>query len=54
MKARRTIHRYKYLFIDGYNYLNAIGGFDGKTIGALEEGRRKLIESLVEYQAYGG
>lgn len=54
MKGKRTLHKYRYLFIDGYNYLNAIGSFDGKTLGALEEGRRKLIETLVEYQAYSG
>lgn len=54
MKARRTLHKYRYLFIDGYNYLNAVGEFDGKRAGALEEGRRKLIDDLVEYQAYSG
>lgn len=54
MKGKRILHKYKYLFIDGYNYLNSIGGFDGKVAGALEEGRRALVETLVEYQAYSG
>ncbi len=54
MKGKRTLHKYRYLFIDGYNYLNAIGNFDGKTMGALEEARRNLVESLVEYQVYSG
>ncbi len=54
MKAKRTLHKYKYLFIDGYNYLNAVGMLSQKNGGPLEEGRRKLVERLVEYQAYSG
>lgn len=54
MKAKRVLHKYKYLFIDGYNYLNAVGLLSQKSGAPLEEGRRKLIERLVEYQAFSG
>lgn len=43
----------EYLFIDGYNIVNQWSYLDNMS-GNIENARNKLIELLVEYQAYRG
>lgn len=44
----------EYLFVDGYNIINAWEGLKDFQEGDIEESREKLIDILAEYQAYSG
>lgn len=44
----------EYLFVDGYNIINAWGDLKEKTKVSLEVARDELIEHMVEYQSCSG
>lgn len=51
-RKKALIGQNKYLFIDGYNVINAWDELQKTSRHSLEDARRQLIEYLVEYSAY--
>ncbi|MEW9123861.1 MAG: NYN domain-containing protein [Thermotaleaceae bacterium] len=43
-----------YLFVDGYNIINAWPELKQLSVDNLQQAREKLIEQMIEYQSYTG
>lgn len=50
--VRKKSRPKEYLFVDGYNIINSWDFFKEYRAEKLEEARTKLIDILIEYQAY--
>lgn len=51
---KRLVARRRYLFLDGYNVIHALGRYKGLSDASLESARYGLIDDLVDYRAFTG